>query len=94
MNFKTAVLSGGIDKFYKCIDDGKIAVKNAYAEASTMVSSDPAKAALKEHYIKAISTLQSIDSYNEERKVDYEKRQGENKAKLEELWIRFETEKP
>lgn len=92
ITFKTAMLNRAIDTFYKCIDDGKNAVKTAYTEASGAVSSDPAKAALKEHYIKAISTLQSIDSYLDEGKGEYERRQGENKAKLRELWIRFEAE--
>lgn len=84
--------SGGKSHLEKCISDGKSNIKKAYNTASKTVKKPAAKAALKEHYISSISALQGIEPQANERKMNYEKRQSDNKAKRDELWVRFEVE--
>lgn len=88
----TYLLNGDFSVFRKCVDDGKVAIKSAYANAAKSVKSTAAKNALKEHYITVISVLQGIQAQDDETKMNYEKRQGDNQNKREEKWIRFEAE--
>lgn len=97
--FKLAALMGEITNSpvdvknsYKCISDSKIEIKKAYEAVTDTIVKSAAKTALKEHYIGAVSALQGIQIQDDERKINYDKRQGENKAKVAELWLRFETE--
>ena len=84
--------AGGGQDVGKCIDDAKKDVKKAYDSALKMVKKLAARSAMKEHYISSISSIQGIQPQFEERKINYEKRQGDNKTKLDEMWVRFETE--
>lgn len=88
----TYLLNGDFSVFRKCVDDGKSAIKQAYGNAAKTVKKAAAKTALKEHYITVMSSLQGIQAQDEETKMNYEKRQGDNNTKREEKWIRFEAE--
>lgn len=76
----------------KCISDGKAKAKKAYEKTLKLVTKPAARAALKEYYIVGISAIQGVEPQSEERKMNYEKRQGDNKNKLDEMWTRFEVE--
>lgn len=76
----------------RCISDGKASLKQSYEKTLKSLKKPAAKAALKEYYITAISTLIGIKPQDDERKINYEKRQGDNKNKLDEMWTRFEVE--
>ncbi len=78
--------------FQRCLLDGKLALKQSYEKYLKSVKKPAARAALKEYYITALSTLNGIAPQAEERKINYEKRQGDNKNKLDEMWTRFEVE--
>ncbi len=91
LSFKSIEFGSGAD-YKKCIADGKIEIKRGYEAVLKKVKKPAARAALKEYYITAIMTLQGIEPQGDERKMFYEKRQGDNMTKLEEMWVRFETE--
>lgn len=91
LEFKNAQL-GGDSNYRKCISDGKATIKKGYEKSLKSVKKPTARAALKEYYITAITTLQEIKPQSDERKMNYERRQGDNKNKLDEMWVRFETE--
>lgn len=78
--------------YQKCILEGKDDIKASYEKFAAKVKKPSAKLALKEHYIAALSALQGVEPLSDERKMNYEKRQGENQSKLDTAWIRFETE--
>lgn len=75
-----------------CVRDQKPAVKTAYDAALKTVRKPAAKAALKNHYVAAISQLDGIVPELDERKIDYERRQAANAVRAKEAWIRFEAE--
>ena len=81
-----------LKRSYECISDGKISIKKAYEAVIYTIEKTAAKTALKEHYIGAVSALQGIQFHDDERKINYEKRQSDNKVKVDELWLRFEIE--
>lgn len=83
---------GGEGNLAECIETGKVTIKADYERALKTVRKAAAKAALKEHYIAGIAALQGISPQFEELKSNYDKRQGDNKNKLDALWVRFETE--
>lgn len=76
----------------RCTMEGKTSFKKAYEKELKSVKKPASKAALKEYYIAAVSALQGIEPQADERKINYEKRQGDNKNKLDEMWTRFEVE--
>jgi hypothetical protein len=83
----------GTNNLRNCIDTGKIEIKKEYDNLSSKVKKSSAKAALKEHYIASIAALQGIRPQSEERRINYDKRQGDAKNRLDELWVRFQVEK-
>ncbi|WP_296446986.1 hypothetical protein [Rhodoferax sp. UBA5149] len=84
--------AGGRQETQSCIDDGRVSIKKEYDSFSKLIKKPPAKSALKEHYIAGISALNGIQPQTQERKFNYDKRQGDNQAKIDDLWVRFETE--
>lgn len=98
-SFKFAILGAEILKSpidfkssYECISDERITIKKAYEAVINTLEKNAAKTALKEHYIGAVSALQGIQFHDDERKMNYERRQSDNKVKVDELWLRFEIE--
>ena len=92
LSYKMVLMTGERNEFIKCIDDGKASIRIAYGNAAKTVKKPSAKNALKDHYIASLAILQGIEAQSDERKMNYEKRQGDNQSRLDELWIRFETE--
>ena len=82
------------DNYQKCISRHKDDIKSSYEQLAAKVKKSSVKLALKEHYIAVITALQGIEPLPDERKMNYERRQGENQSKLDSAWIRFETENP
>lgn len=75
-----------------CIRGYKPAIKTNYDGALSKVKKPAAKAALKEHYIQVIKSLEGIEPTSSERVFQYDGRQSENKVKRAEAWTRFEAE--
>ena len=75
-----------------CIDKHKGKVKVAYDAFAKTVKKPAARAALKEHYILAISFIAGIEPESDEIVLSYKRRQAELKARANEQWTRFEVE--
>jgi hypothetical protein len=91
MSFQLFLVNG--DRGYKqCLLDGKVKIKKQYETSLKTVKKPAARAALKEYYIFGVTALLGIEPQSEERKINYEKRQGDNQNKLDEMWVRFEAE--
>ena len=75
-----------------CVVEQKAQAKVSYETALKTVKKPAARAALKEHFVAVFSALSGLAPYNDELKLAYTKRQGENTIKLRELWDRFEIE--
>lgn len=76
-----------------CIATQKTTAKVNYEAALKSVKKPAARAALKEHFIQGSQALSGIAPYSNETVIAHAKRQGDNRAKLDELWTRFELEK-
>jgi hypothetical protein len=85
-------INGQENTLDQCVIDKKSELKKTYEKAQKEVKKASAKAALKEYYIAVLSALQGINPEADERKMNYEKRQVDNKIKVKELWTRFEVE--
>jgi hypothetical protein len=78
--------------YRECISSGNSEIKKLYEKFSKTIKKPSARTALKEYYIAGVMALQGIEPQSDERTINYEKRQGDNKNKLNEMWVRFETE--
>lgn len=76
----------------KCILVAKDVTKAAYEKALKRVKKPSAKAALKEYYVAGVSAIQGVQPQYDERVISYDKRQGDNRIRLDEMWTRFDLE--
>lgn len=82
--------ASGKSELDPCIEDGQKSMKANYLSVLKKVKKASAKAALKEYYIAATTALQGVSPMPDERVYAYEKRQNDNKTKMDEMWLRFE----
>lgn len=78
--------------YRKCISLHKSAIKTNYGVAQRSAKTGAARAALKEHLVQALASLDGIEPGSNELKIHYERRQDENAVKRKEAWTRFEIE--
>lgn len=75
-----------------CIKEYKTKIKTAYDAFAKTVKKPAAKAALKEHYVLAISSIVGLEPEYEEIVISYRRRQAEINTRVNEQWTRFEAE--
>ena len=76
-----------------CQKEGRSEVKNLYPKANAQFAKKPAASkALKDFYVAWLAALDGISPSISERKIDYERRQGDASRKADEAWSRFEIE--
>lgn len=76
-----------------CRMEAKEAVKPLFAPALAQVGKKPAASKLlKEYYAQWMTLLDGVSPDSGERKIIYERRQGEASRKLDEHWNRFSIE--
>lgn len=76
----------------KCVDGAKRDLKTHYDKANTASKKPGAKAALKEHYVVALSAVDGVLPGIEERKNAYQQRTAAAERRLEEAWNRIAVE--
>ena len=70
----------------------KAALKEQYAAAAKTIKKPAAKAALKEHFVQAMSLVEGVEPGISEARIDYDRRQTDNKENLKKAWTRVEIE--
>lgn len=76
-----------------CQKKAKAEVKKLFPKANAAVANKPtASNLLKDYYAAWLSALDGITPDANERKVDYDNRQGEASRKADAIWNRFEIE--
>ena len=79
--------------YEECIAQYKRTLRTIYEKTTSTMKKPVARAALKEHFIQAIVSLEGIAPNTDEMRISYKTRQNQNEAKLKELWTRFEIER-
>ncbi|MCX7144153.1 MAG: hypothetical protein NT123_24575 [Proteobacteria bacterium] len=84
---------GELQEPYSEIDDCLDDVKKIFSRAHAHVAKKPeASKYLKEYYAVWLTALNGILPSENERAIDYERRQGDASRKADEAWNRFEIE--
>lgn len=87
------VLLGDVKRdYHQCIAEARKTIKAAYLSAVKTIKKPAARAALKEHYIAAMTRIDGIDPQFDETNGNYAHRQSDNQSRLDEKWARFEAE--
>jgi hypothetical protein len=72
-----------------CIGNAKTILKSNYQNALGQVDKKPSKA-LEDHYVKALTLLESARPLEIETRSTYAARIGRSHSELSEAWVRFE----
>lgn len=76
-----------------CLKQGREEVKKLFPRAHAQVAKKAAASKhFKEYYAVWLTAFDGISPEVDERKIDYERRQGEASRKAHEAWNRFEIE--